>query len=209
MGLQLPWVDWAGLVLLLIFGLLGAWRGLWWQLFRCLAVALSLGLARALSPLAAGKLLSLLPTLKPGLLQLLCFLAIFVVAIKLASLLGKAGASALNSLQLGPLDRLAGLLLGLVTGLALHAAAVVGLRTLGPSVWAQETLVGSRSEQLADRVVEDLAVFSERWPHIVQHLRAALERAPGADPTGTPTGPPPGESAPPAGAGGDAPPTVR
>lgn len=184
-GLELPWVDWVGLALLLAFGLLGAWRGLWWQLFRVLAVAVCLGLARAFSPLAAGKLLGLAPKLNPGVVELFSFLLIFVLALKLASLLGKLGANALKAMQLRPLDRLAGLLLGLLTGLAVHSAGVVGLRSLGPTVWAQESLSGSRSELLADRVVTDIERLWAHWPHLLERLRKALpepvegETAPG------------------------------
>jgi uncharacterized membrane protein required for colicin V production len=187
LGLELPWVDWVGLGLLVAFGLLGAWRGLWWQLFRVLAVAVCLGLARALSPLAAGKLLGHMPKLNPSVVELFGFLLIFVVALKLASLLGKFGANALKSMQLRPLDRLAGLLLGLLTGLAVHSAGVVGLRSFGPTVWAEESLTGSRSALLADRVVTDIERLWAHWPHLLERLRQALPEpvesgaTPGAD----------------------------
>lgn len=163
-GLELAPADWVGLGVLCLFAALGAWRGLWWQCFRAVSIALTLGIAWAFTPALARWLHGLWPGLGPVPIEALSFLVLFVASALLLGKLGRFGASALEGLKLGLLDRVAGLLAGALTALLLFAVLVSGARYFGPEAWAQETLRGTRSERLADDFEQLLQYTHRRWP---------------------------------------------
>ncbi len=157
--LSLPWIDQVGLVLLAVFLVLGAIRGLWWQIVRLLGVVLAVTGARALAPRWVDDMQASFD-LSPGPAYGLTWFTIFVLGLVVAALLGRLGKKALDAMQLGPVDRLGGALAGGLTGLMLHGALLFLLTGLGTTEWSTRTLAGSKSERLLDTV-------SHRWPLFV------------------------------------------
>ena len=155
----LPWVDKLGLGILAVFLVLGALRGLWWQIVRLLGVVLAVCVARTLTPRFAGDLQQSFDVGEAPAYGLTWFV-IFVLALTVAALLGRMGKKALEVMQLGLVDRLGGALAGALTGLVLHGALVLLLTGLGTSDWNTRTLAGSKSERLLDAI-------SNRWPLFV------------------------------------------
>lgn len=154
---ELGVVDQVGLVLVLGLSLLGLWRGLWWQVMRLIGVAGSILLARSLAPPCVALLLSEGPSVDPRLVQGGTWLVLFLAGLGTAALLGRFGRRMLEALQLSLFDRLAGALIGALTGLAAHLALVVVLVHLGPADWVESTFPGTWSEGL-------LHLSSERLP---------------------------------------------
>ncbi len=154
----LHWLDLVGLGLLALFGFLGALRGLWWQVIRLLGLAAAVAVARALAPRFGPDFqrLSDLPgPVANGLVWLLLFLAVLVIA----SLLGNLGRRTLEAVRLGPVDRFGGLVAGLLTALVLHAAFLVAVSYLGPTVWASESLQQAESRRLLTTVTTRLQLY--------------------------------------------------
>lgn len=157
-GPTLHWIDLVGLGLLAIFGLLGALRGLWWQVIRLLGLAAAVAVARALAPrFGPGfQRSSDLPApVANGLVWVLLFLGVLVVA----GLVGTLGKRTLEAVRLGPVDRFGGLVAGLLTALVLHAAFLVAVSYLGPQVWASESLQQAESRRLLQTVTTRLQLY--------------------------------------------------
>ena len=174
---SLHWIDITGLALLGLFALLGAMRGLWWQVIRLLGLAAAVAVARALAPRLGPDFqvwTELPPPVAHGLVWLLVFLAVLVIA----SLLGTLGRRTLQAAQLGPVDRFGGMLAGLLTGILLHAAFLVGVSYLGSQVWAAESLREAESRRLLEAVTTRLHLYVGREE--AARLRGWL--APGAWP---------------------------
>jgi|GEM_PF-1411414 len=155
----LPWVDKMGLGFLVVFLLLGAWRGLWWQIVRLTGVVLAVLVARSMTPRWVGDVESSF-NLTEGPAYGLTWFTIFVLGLVVAAFLGRLGKHALETMQLGAVDRLGGALAGALTGLVLHGALLLLLTGLGTTDWSTHTLAGSKSERLLDAV-------SNRWPLFV------------------------------------------
>ena len=159
-GMQaLPWVDKLGLVLLGVFLILGALRGLWWQIVRLLGVLLAVCVARTLTPRFAGDLQASFD-MGEGPTYGLTWFVIFVLSLSVAALMGRMGKKALEVMQLGAVDRLGGAMAGALTGLVLHGALLLLLTGLGNPDWSTRNLSGSKSERLLDAI-------SNRWPLFV------------------------------------------
>jgi len=146
----LPWVDQVGLLIVLLFLVLGVWRGLWWQVIRLLGVLAAVMLARGLTPRFSPALEERFHELSPLLVGGALWLTLFLAGLVVASVFGMIGKRALETLQLGLIDRVGGGMAGALTGVVLHSALLVLLCTLPAREWSVETLRGSRSAQLLD-----------------------------------------------------------
>ena len=62
-SLSLSWLDTFGLVIVGVMLLLGAFRGLWWQVIRLVGLVGAVAIARALSPKLAPHLAEQFPDL--------------------------------------------------------------------------------------------------------------------------------------------------
>lgn len=167
----LTWPDQVGLVVLGTFLVLGAVRGLWWQVIRLAGLLFAGILARSLAPRFSGSLAesSGLPVVVS---QGLTWFTIFVVGLVAASLLGMIGKKSLEMMQLGLVDRFGGALAGLLTGVSLQAVLLVLLSYLGPQPWTADTLRGTRSERLLRLVSGRLPVFVDRESAAAREIRA-------------------------------------
>lgn len=169
----LPLLDRVGLGIVAIFFLLGVARGLWWQVIRLAGLSAAALLARTLAP-RWSPALSESSGLPPVAAQGLAWFAAFVLGLAAASLLGLIGKKSLETMQLGLVDRFGGAIAGVLTGLLLHTAALLGLSYLGPQPWTQETLRGSRSQTLLRLVSTRLPVLLDRESQAAREIRAWL-----------------------------------
>jgi uncharacterized membrane protein required for colicin V production len=170
-------IDQAGLGIVGVFLVLGAARGLWWQVIRLLGLLAAGIVARCLAPRWSPEVAeaSGLPALVS---QGLVWFAVFVLGLAAASLLGLIGKRSLDAMQLGLADRFGGLLAGVLTGLLLHAAVLLGLSYLGPQPWAAETMNGTRSQTLLRLVSTRTPVLLDRDSQAAREIRAWLGTQP-------------------------------
>jgi membrane protein required for colicin V production len=159
----LAWIDWLGLGLLALFLVLGAVRGLWWQVMRLAGLALAIAVARAFGPLLEPRVSSLLgPDFSPRVAYGLVWVTLFIAALAVAALLGHLGRRALEAMQLGLADRFWGALVGALTGVLMHVALLVVLVQLAPEPWLRETLTDTGSERV-------LLAVGRRWQLVLTH----------------------------------------
>ena len=174
---ELPLLDRVGLGIVAVFLLLGAYRGLWWQVIRLAGLAAAALLARTLAPRWSPSLseASGLPAVAS---QGLAWFAAFVLGLAAASLLGLIGKKSLETMQLGLVDRFGGALAGVATGILFHLACLLGLSYLGPQPWTQDELRGSRSQTLLRMVSTRLPLLLDRDSEAAQEIRAWLGTSP-------------------------------
>ena len=156
--INLPWIDQVGLVLVIVFFLLGIWRGLWWQVIRLIGVIGAVAVARGLTPRftpTVEEAFELSAALASGLV----WFVLFVCGLIVASLLGLIGKRALEAMQLGLLDRVGGGMAGALTGFILHSALLVLLTALGTQEWTTDTLAGSRSAVVLNNLTHKFPVL--------------------------------------------------
>lgn len=156
---DLAWVDQLGLSLLVLFLMLGFWRGLWWQIMRLAGVAAAVVLARSLTPEFAPQLEGSMNLSSPAAHGLVWF-TLFVTGLVVASVAGLMGKRALDALALGWVDRFGGALAGGLTGMILHGSVLLVFTSLGTTEWSTGALGGTRSQRL-------LNVVTNRWPILV------------------------------------------
>ena len=158
-------IDGLGLVLILAFALLGAWRGLWWQILRLVALVVATWAASTLTPNLAARMVSDTAEIDPRLLRGFVWIGLFFLALGLFALLGRVGQRLLRAMQLAAWDRVGGAAAGALTGLLLHAALVASITHLGTPTYAEETLLGTRSGKL-------YTVLSERVPLLLANRQS-------------------------------------
>lgn len=179
-ALSLGWIDTVGLVIVGVMLLLGAFRGLWWQVIRLLGLFAAVVLARALSPRLAPPLVEALPDLPPRVGYGLVWLAVFLAGLAVAALLGSLGKRLLSTMKLGLVDRAGGALLGVATGALVHVAFVAVLCQLAPEPWVARHVGATFSESA-------LGAVGARWSAVVgTDAGAELERVFSRDPAPTP-----------------------
>ncbi|MCY2961051.1 MAG: CvpA family protein [Planctomycetota bacterium] len=167
---ELPrWLDLVGLGLVGLFLVLGARRGLWWQLVRLLGLAAAIATARALAPRLAPGLASALPSLDPRIASGLVWLAILALGLAVIALVGKLGKETIEAAQLGLVDRAGGAVAGALSGALLHGALVLLLVLLGPADWSRDAVRDTRSARLLDTLGRRLPLLEDA--HAADALR--------------------------------------
>jgi uncharacterized membrane protein required for colicin V production len=154
------WIDLLGTTLVVLFLVLGARRGLWWQLVRLLGIVASVSVARALAPRVAPALESALPGLSPSIASGLAWLGILIAMMVVLSLIGRLGKATLEAAQLGAVDRVGGALAGSASGLLVHVAILLCMCQLAPIAWAKDTIHGTHSQAL-------LEGLGDRFPRLL------------------------------------------
>ena len=131
--------DWIFLAVLIFSMLLGAWRGLVYEVLSVLGWAVSFYAAQYFAPMVAGWLpfQSSSETVRYAAAFVLVFVAAVFAAGWLAFLLKKL----IEAIGLRPVDRTMGAAFGLVRGviLLLAAAVVINMTALEKSVWWLES----------------------------------------------------------------------
>lgn len=143
----LAWIDQVGAVLLLVFTVLGAVRGLWAQVLRLVGLGTAIVVATATASELRPLIEEWAEELQGPVAHTLAWLVAFVGVLLLVALLAKLGQKALEAMELGTWDRVGGAVAGAATGLALHALILV-LLGFGPEGWAQGVLEGTWSSPL-------------------------------------------------------------
>lgn len=135
-------LDWVFAGVLLFSLLLGAWRGLVYELLSLVGWAASFYAAQWFAPQVA----LLLPwaSLSEPVRYAAAFVLVFIAAVFAASLLAFLLKQLIDSVGLRPADRTLGALFGVLRGviLLLAAAVVINMTALHSSVWWQESWSG-------------------------------------------------------------------
>ena len=141
-------IDIAGIALIAAFLLLGARRGLWWQVVRLLGVVAAFSTARAVAPRLAGTFAGWLPELDARVAEGLAWTVVLALALVAVAAVGRLGKRGIDAAMLGGLDRLGGAFAGAVQGACLWIAVLFVLVHLAPRSWTRTTLAGSRTERV-------------------------------------------------------------
>lgn len=184
--MDLSWIDALGLVIVGAFLILGFVRGLWWQVIRALGLGVAVVVARTASPPLAGWIAHQWPDLSARSSNGIAWVALFLLALSAATLLGIMGRKLLEVMQLGLADRCGGALVGAATGFVLHVVILVGICQLGTEPFVSRTLGGTASARIVD-------VVGARFPVVLgkeagAELDLFLQRAElqGGGPAGVP-----------------------
>jgi membrane protein required for colicin V production len=132
-------VDWVLLAVLVFSMLLGAWRGLVYEVLSVLGWAVSFYAAQYFAPMVAGLLP--LQSSSDAVRYAAAFVLVFVAAVFAAGLLAFLLKKLIEAIGLRPVDRTMGAAFGLVRGviLLLAAAVVMDMTALKNSTWWQES----------------------------------------------------------------------
>ncbi len=131
--------DWAFLGVLAVSLLIGAWRGLVYEILSVLGWAASFYLAQWFAPNVA--LLLPLQSASEPVRYAAAFVLIFIVSVFAAGLLAVLFKKLVEAIGLRPVDRTLGAAFGLVRGVILLLAitVVVNMTALKSSVWWRES----------------------------------------------------------------------
>ena len=131
--------DWAFLAILAVSLLIGAWRGLVYEVLSVLGWALSFYLAQWFAPDLASRLP--LQGASEPVRYAAAFVLIFVVAVLLAGLVAVLFKKMVEAIGLRPVDRTLGAAFGLVRGgiLLLALTVVVNMTAFKSSAWWQQS----------------------------------------------------------------------
>ena len=132
-------VDWVFLAVLVFSMLLGAWRGLVYEVLSVLGWAVSFYAAQYFAPMVAGWLP--LQSSSETVRYAAAFVLVFVAAIFAAGLMAFLLKKLIEAIGLRPVDRTMGAAFGLVRGviLLLAAAVVINMTALEKSAWWQDS----------------------------------------------------------------------
>jgi membrane protein required for colicin V production len=132
-------VDWILLAVLVFSMLLGAWRGLVYEVLSVLGWAASFYAAQYFAPMVAAWLP--LQSSSETIRYAAAFVLVFVAAVFAAGMLAFLLKKLIQAIGLRPIDRSMGAAFGLVRGLILllAAAVVMDMTNLKNSVWWQES----------------------------------------------------------------------
>jgi uncharacterized membrane protein required for colicin V production len=170
----LRWIDLIGLGILTLFLVLGAMRGLWWQIIRLLGIVASVSVARALAPRLSPILQNALPGLSPSIANGLAWVALLLAGLVVISMIGRIGRATLKAAQLGAFDRIGGALAGLASGFLVHLALLLCLCQISTSSWAASAVRGTRSQDLLDAVGAHFPmIIDARAAESIQHMHEA------------------------------------
>jgi uncharacterized membrane protein required for colicin V production len=158
-AIAIRWIDILGLALVLYFLVIGAVRGLWWQVVRLLGIVASVAVARAVAPRIAPRLAETFPDLGERLASGLVWTILILLGLLVVALIGRLGRETLEGAELGPIDRIGGGLAGALTGLLVHAAIVLCLCQTTGKDWSVSAVQGTNSQRLVDSLGRKIPLF--------------------------------------------------
>lgn len=132
--------DWAFLGVLAVSLIIGAWRGLVYEILSVLGWALSFYIAQWFAPEVAAVLP--LQSASDSVRYAAAFVLIFIVSVFLAGLLAVLFKKLVEAIGLRPVDRTLGAAFGVVRGviLLLAVTVVVNMTAFKASTWWQESV---------------------------------------------------------------------
>jgi uncharacterized membrane protein required for colicin V production len=144
----LRWLDLFGLALVVLFAIVGARGGLWWQFLRLLGLVATIAVARAVAPRFAAVLRGVFEGLDARVSEGLAWSVLFGCGLLVVALVGRLGKTAAGAPEpLTWFDRAGGLCAGAVSGALLHAAFLLCLGHFAAPEWAAARVRGSHSQQ--------------------------------------------------------------
>ena len=161
----LRWLDFVGLGIVVLFLVLGAMRGLWWQLVRLLGLIAAIAVARALAPRLSPQISEWFPALGTRVAHGLVWTLVFFTGLLLVALIGRIGRAGIEGAQLGGLDRVGGAVAGALSGILIHAALLLCLCQVGSREWCGTAVRGTQSRNLLDHLAHNIPhlVDEEAW----------------------------------------------
>jgi membrane protein required for colicin V production len=144
------WIDLVGLGLIALFLVLGALRGLWWQVVRLLGIVATVALARAIAPRFSPILADAVPGLGSLPANGITWLFILLIGLIAVAIVGRLGRATLQAAQLGAFDRVGGAVAGAISGCLVHVAFLLVLCQLAPSTWKGSRVEGTQSQVLLE-----------------------------------------------------------
>ena len=167
-------VDLFGIGVVVLFLILGALRGLWWQVVRLLGIVASFAVARAVAPRFSPTLAEGLPGLGSHAANGITWLFVLLIGLLAVAVVGRVGRSAIGAAQLGVLDRIGGAVAGVISGTVVHVAFLLVVCQIASPAWKADRLEGTQSQAL-------LAAVGQEFP-ILLDARAAesLPEPPGS-----------------------------
>lgn len=143
------WFDLAGLALVLVFLVVGARGGWWWQLVRLLGLVASVAIARAFGPSTGSALANVFPGLEARAASGLGWSLVLGAGLLTVALVGRfASRDAGEPVELGLGSRVGGAAAGALSGLVLHAAILLCVAQFATPDWAAKRLEGSNSQTM-------------------------------------------------------------
>lgn len=156
----LRWLDIVGLGIVVLFLVLGAMRGLWWQLVRLLGLIAAIAVARALAPRLSPQVLEWFPSLGIRVAHGLAWSLVFFTGLLVVALIGRLGRAGIEAAELSGLDRFGGAVAGALSGILIHAALLLCLCQVGSQDWCGSAVRGTQSRNLLDHLAHNI-------PHLV------------------------------------------
>jgi uncharacterized membrane protein required for colicin V production len=153
------WIDVIGLGLVVLFLALGALRGLWWQAVRLLGIVASVAVARAVAPRFSPRLAEGLPGLGSHAANGITWLFVLLIGLLAVAVVGRVGRSAIETAQLGVLDRVGGAAAGVISGCVVHVAFLLVACQVASPEWKAERIEGTQSQALLATVERSLPVL--------------------------------------------------
>ncbi|MDZ4774253.1 MAG: CvpA family protein [Planctomycetota bacterium] len=158
-AVEFRWLDILGLALVLYFLVIGARRGMWWQIVRLMGIVATVAVARAAAPRIAPRFAEAFPDLSVRVAGGIVWTIVILLGLLVVALVGRLGKESLEAAQLGTIDRVGGALAGALTGVLVHAAIVLCLCQVGAADWSVAQVRGTTSQRLVDSVGRKLPLF--------------------------------------------------
>lgn len=159
LALDVRWLDVTGLAIVIYFLVIGARRGMWWQVVRLLGIVASVAVARAVTPRVAPRFAEAFPDLGERLAGGIVWTIIILIGLLVIALVGRLGKESLESVELGLVDRIGGAVAGAITGLLVHAALVLCLCQTTGRDWSVAAVRDTTSQRLIDSLGRKVPLF--------------------------------------------------
>ncbi len=172
----LNWIDLTSLGVLLVFGILGLFRGFLWQASRLLSLVLGYLLASLFAPRLGPWFEESLRIGDPKIAIYLAFFAVFIAVLVVLSIVTMILQRIIRKLDLSFYDHLGGGIMGVLTGGALIVAFLGLFYWIAPSGALASELRDSRTGRFAREVVGRITVV----PAPIRRLYTAAAEASGA-----------------------------
>lgn len=154
----LNWIDLTSLGILLVFGILGLFRGFLWQASRLLSLVLGYLLASLFAPRLGPWFEESLKIGDPKIAIYLAFFAVFIAVLVVLSIVTMLLQKIIRKLDLSFYDHLGGGVMGVLTGGALIVAFLGLFYWIAPSGALATELRGSRTGRFAREIVGRITV---------------------------------------------------
>ncbi len=183
---SLTWIDLTALAIVIVFLVLGLFRGMVWQISRVATLLVAYVLSGWFGPSVAGWTATWFPEgAAPEVPQYVAYFLIFLVALIVLSLIAAIVHKMVQKSPLSFVNRIGGGVLGVATGWLIVMALLTGVQmahdTVGFGGSIAKAASTSRSSEVSDAVLRGTStVLPDRWSSFTDKWRALL-RGEGAE----------------------------